>query len=806
MKKRIFSILLALTTIFSTFALSGTAVLAEGETTATPKLTVTASQSGNTASAVVALSGNPGVAGIKFNLSYDAEKLTPKSFGIGNDFKGATTNLNDTITSSPVTFVWTNDDDVKTDGTLIKVMFDVKTAGQASFGITGAELAKADKTTVTAETEGTSLNLTGGETPAYTEPTIVKPDAVENNKTYAGNANQILTTQANDADWQFAVDGVNGKRFSLLDINPNGGSSKYFILAANSYGDTRFYGADGTVKYYTKAGAHFNADDKESVANALNYEHIGKENPSGNDYLKASTIQTLDKKIVKYIDVNHLWKTEPDRFYQTGSTASGCYETTCGVALLSYSELLKYKDKIGYGIMGNNSTDFGTAGDRWKLRTTTNYASFSVAGLGVTMISSGGKVGYVGKVENNGYNFWIRPCFWLNNDFFKNVKLNLTYTGAEVKKALKNNYTYDELKEIYSADELTQIGLAPTSEYKPSEGYTNVFDMSSDDISSLTDFVTLTQNKVTYDNTAKKLSFDAAKDSTNIYESAYAKFNMPSASNYDISFKVKFTDAINKTDAKGNAAPYNGRYGNLKVTLREGGMPADAADGAVSGYLFNMSATEKYVGTTYDRVKYNGFYEKPLTVYESSKSFEENKDYAVAVKVYDLPNMNNQVKIEAYLDGKLYSEYTMSDTQAKKEYGNLLLTSTDSKFEITGLKINVAPRDMFDAEFSEVTNDDTRILKIDPKFLYTFNSGRENVNIPDNTKAFAALYGSDGKLKEIKVLAPAQNTISISDGLITTNGNAEFNISAGDKARVFFWDSNTLKPLTDKAFEYTVKQ
>lgn len=805
MKKRIFSILLALTTIFSTFALSGTAVLAEGETAATPKLTVTASQSGNTASAVVALSGNPGVAGIKFNLSYDAEKLTPKSFEIGNDFKGATTNLNDTITSSPVTFAWSNATDVTTDGTLIKVMFDVKTSGEASFGITGAELAKADKTTVTATAEGMSLTLTGGETPAYTEPTIVKPDAVENNNTYAENANQILTTQANDADWQFAVDGVNGKRFSLLDINPNGGSSKYFILAANSYGDTRFYGADSTVKYYTKAGAHFNADDKESVANALNHEHIGETNPNGDNYLKASTLQTLDEKIVSYIDMEHLWKTEPDRFYQTGSTASGCYETTCGVALLSYSELLKYKDKIGYGIMGNNSTDFGTAGTMWKLRTTADYASQSVVGLGVAMTSKDNKEGYVGKVGNGGYNFWIRPCFWLNNDFFKNVKLNLTHTGAEVKKALKNNYTYEDLKGIYSADELTQIGLAPTSEYKPSEGYTNVFDMSSNDISSLTDFVTLTQNKVTYDNTAKKLSFDAAKDSTNIYESAYAKFNMPSASNYDISFKVKFTDAINKTDAKGNAAPYNGRYGNLKVTLREGGMPADAADGAVSGYLFNMSATEKYVGTTYDRVKYNGFYEKPLTVYESSKSFEGNKYYTVAVKVYDLPNMNNQVKIEAYLDGKLYSEYTMSDTQAKKEYGNLLLTSTDSKFEITDLKINVAPRDMFDAEFGEVTNDDTRILKIDPKFLYTFNSGRENVNIPDNTKAFAALYGSDGKLKEIKVLAPAQNTISISDGLITTNGNAEFNISAGDKARVFFWDSNTLKPLTDKAFEYTVK-
>lgn len=796
--------------ILSTFALSGTAVLAEGETAATPKLTVTASQSGNTASAVVALSGNPGVAGIKFNLSYDAEKLAPKSFEIGNDFKGATTNLNDTITSSPVTFVWTNTDDVTANGTLIKVTFDVKTAGQASFSITDTKLVKADKEDVTAETEGTSLNLTGGETPAYTEPTIVKPDAVEYNKTYAENANQILTTQANDADWQFAVDGVNGKRFSLLDINPNGDSSKYFILAANNYGDTRFYGGKkynanpAEIKFYNEAGAHFNANDKESVADALNHEHIGETNPNGDNYLKASTLQTLDEKIVSYIDMEHLWRTEPDHFYEAGSTTSNCYETTCGVALLSYSELLKYKDKIGYGIMGNNSTDFGTDGTMWKLRTTADYASQSVVGLGVAMTSKDNKEGYVGKVGNGGYNFWIRPCFWLNNDFFKNVKLNLTHTGAEVKKALKNNYTYEDLKGIYSADELTQIGLAPTSEYKPSEGYTNVFDMSSDDISSLTDFVTLTQNKVTYDNTAKKLSFDAAKDSTNIWESADAKFNMPSASDYDVSFKVKFTAAINKTSESGEAADGNNRYGNLKVSLREGGNSVGTK--GTQYYAFNMSAKGEYVGATL-RSDAWGMGTGNLNVYGDT-TFEGNQEYTVAVKVYDLPNSDNKVKTEVYLGNELYSEFThtASTELGKKEHGNLVLTSTNSKFEITDLKINVAPRDMFDAEFSEVTNDDTRILKIDPKFLYTFNSGREDVNIPDNTKAFAALYGSDGKLKEIKVLAPAQNTISISDGLITTNGNAEFNISAGDKARVFFWDSNTLKPLTDKAFEYTVKQ
>ena len=100
---------------------------------------------------------------------------------------------------------------------------------------------------------------------------------------------------------------MNSKRFSLLDINPNGDSPKYFILAANNYGDTRFYGADSTAQYYTKPGAHFNADDKESVANALNYEHIGKENPNGNNYLQASTLQTLDKKIVSYVHLNKGW-------------------------------------------------------------------------------------------------------------------------------------------------------------------------------------------------------------------------------------------------------------------------------------------------------------------------------------------------------------------------------------------------------------------------------------------------------------------------------------------------------------------
>ena len=801
MKKRIFSILLALTTIFSTFALSGTAVLAEGETAATPKLTVTAFQNGNEVLAEVKLSENPGVAGIKFNLSYDAEKLAPKSFGIGNDFKGATTNLNDTITSSPVTFVWSNATDVTTDGTLIKVMFDVKTAGQASFGITGAELAKADKTTVTATAEGTSLTLTGDAASGYTEPEIVKPDAIAYNQKVADGATQILKNKDNNVDWLFAIQGVDGKRFSLLDINSNGGNSRYFILAANKYGQTRFYG--NTYKEFFTEDAHFNAEDHNSVADALNHEHIGETNPKGETGLKVGNIHILDSKIVKYIDMNHLWKTEPDRKYADNSTDSGCYETNCGVALLSYSELLKYKDKIGYGIMLENSTDYSGVDSRWRLRTTADYASTSMCNLGIGTGTSS-NLGFPEQTPNGGDN-WIRPCFWLNNDFFKNVKLNLTYTGAEVKKALKNNYTYEDLKGIYSADELKQIGLAPTSEYKPSEGYTNVFDMSSDDISSLTDFVTLTQNKVTYDNTAKKLSFDAAKDSTNIWESADAKFNMPSASDYDVSFKVKFTAAINKTSKSGEAADGNNRYGNLKVSLREGGNSVGTK--GTQYYAFNMSAKGDYVGATL-RSDAWGMGTDNLNVYGNT-TFEGNQEYTVAVKVYDLPNSDNKVKTEVYLDNELYSEFThtASTELGKKKYGNLVLTSTNSKFEITDLKINVAPRDMFDAEFSEVTNsDNTRILKIDPKFLYTFKSGREDVNIPDNTKAFAALYGSDGRLKEIKVSAPTEKSIKITETL-TTSEKIEFeNISAGDKARVFFWNSNTLKPLTDKAFEYTVKQ
>lgn len=489
--------------ILSAFALSGTAVLAEGETEGTPKLTVTASQSGNEVLAEVKLSENPGVAGIKFNLSYDAEKLSPRSSEIGKDFTGATTNLNDTSASSPVTFVWTNAADVTTEGTLIKVMFDVKTAGEASFGITEAELANADEKDVTAETEGTSLPLTGGET---------------------------------------------------------------------------------------------------------------------------------------------------------------------------------------------------------------------------------------------------------------------------------------------------------------ASGYTNVFDMSSDDISSLTDFVALTQNKVTYDAAARKLVFDAAKEPTNIWESADAKFNMPSASDYDISFKVKFTDPINKTNKSGQTADGQDRYGNLKVSFREGGNSAGTK--GTQYYAFNMSARQDYVGATL-RSNAWGMGTSNLKVY-GDKTFKENQEYTVAVKVYDLPNSDNQVKVEAYLDGKIYSEFTHTPSTelGKKKYGNLVLTSTNSKFEITELKINAAPRDMFDAEFSEENNDGTKSLKIGPKFLYTFADmkvKREAVKIPENTKAFAALYGSDGRLKEIKVSAPTKNSIEITETL-TTSENIEFkNISAGDKARVFFWDSETLKPLTDKAFEYTVK-
>ncbi len=124
MKKKVLSMLLVLILAFS---LSGNITYAAGDGT----LTVNA---GNITNGKVAVSidytGNPGIAGMAFALEFDKTKVTPSSYTKGTVLGGTPlSNLDqpglDWSSLDEVTFQWSSFTDVKNDGTLLTIIFDV---------------------------------------------------------------------------------------------------------------------------------------------------------------------------------------------------------------------------------------------------------------------------------------------------------------------------------------------------------------------------------------------------------------------------------------------------------------------------------------------------------------------------------------------------------------------------------------------------------------------------------------------------------------------------------------------------------
>lgn len=164
-----------------------------------------------------------------------------------------------------------------------------------------------------------------------------------------------------------------------------------------------------------------------------------------NDYLNGVDLwngvsgMKLPDGFKNYIDKNHVWLTE-------GGAADGpCpndYITTAAVSMLSLTEARKYAGK------------FGAKDNYIALRTPyTQNASYTLD------MFTDGTVRLLPLNDNAG----IRPCFWIGEDFFGNVRLDLTKTGNAVKKAIRERYTRGEMSKLYDEDELTALGYS-TSE------------------------------------------------------------------------------------------------------------------------------------------------------------------------------------------------------------------------------------------------------------------------------------------------------------------------------------------------------
>lgn len=240
-----------------------------------------------------------------------------------------------------------------------------------------------------------------------------------------------------DERYIFRVQGSD-KRFLFLD-EADDNNSKFFVMAIDYYGEKQYHKADKSK---------FDPKDPDSIAYYLNTEFIEK------GYYASMPKKTfkLPQPIIDHINFNHVWQCE-----EAGSDAPDPYKIKCGVALLSQTELIQYANKIGWD--DNFKTKkYDFTPKPWAIRSTDsaypeNWNLAIRPEIDKTMINW---LGYTSTAIG------IRPCFWLDIDFFRENAIELSTMGEGVKEIFKKYYTIDEMLELYSRQDCYDyLGYTP---------------------------------------------------------------------------------------------------------------------------------------------------------------------------------------------------------------------------------------------------------------------------------------------------------------------------------------------------------
>lgn len=226
-----------------------------------------------------------------------------------------------------------------------------------------------------------------------------------------------------DEKYIFKIEGSN-QRFLLVD-EADSYTSKFFVVALDYYG-SKVWHASGSDR--------FDPEDPESMAYYLNNDFI----KFGYTSSMAARTYKLPQQIIDHIDFEHEWDCE---WGKIGGDAPNDYKIKCGVAIPSQEELKKYADKIGWD--DNYAVDSDFNPKPWAVRATDfgGYIVCARPNIDKTMLNT------FGQTWNA---IGIRPCIWLDADFFREVKIDLSSMGSRVKDVFKRYYTLDEMTGLYS--------------------------------------------------------------------------------------------------------------------------------------------------------------------------------------------------------------------------------------------------------------------------------------------------------------------------------------------------------------------
>ncbi len=247
---------------------------------------------------------------------------------------------------------------------------------------------------------------------------------------YNAKVGNGYTTAENAANYKFSV---GTETFSLLDVSDDA-DSKYFVITNNAVAGFPFYANTDVVNYFEIVSGSGDAHAKKYPSWALNGEYFQKGWVFNSFTGVSSTVR-------EYIDFSHEWTCEK-------SYSNEEYKITAGIAYPSANEISTYSDR--FLVADSTSAPF-------VIRTLRNQEGARFGTVNATGTDNW-KYQAIGLGESASWQK-VRPVFWLNEDFFASVPVDLATAGAAVKQEIKKQDTKDLLA-IYSETDLeTYLGM-----------------------------------------------------------------------------------------------------------------------------------------------------------------------------------------------------------------------------------------------------------------------------------------------------------------------------------------------------------
>lgn len=259
--------------------------------------------------------------------------------------------------------------------------------------------------------------------------------SVDTTDTATGLGDIIMPEKVN-ADYAFTTT-TNGTvyHYQVLDAVSVDGKKQYYIYCNDLYGKNPTASATN----------EFDPEVDGNIAKWLNTTFLNGEQGDG--------FVALDTNIKPYI-AEHDWLVEANAKAPGGYPKTD-YTAKCKIALLSITEYAKYSKKIGWGAYVNGTLT--SNGIHAFLR--------SPVGNSSDLRTLYAANGCTANVKANFATAQLRPAFYVSEDYFKNVKLNLDTAGSEVKKIIS------ELNpSIYTPDEMLALKGVFTISADGSEG------------------------------------------------------------------------------------------------------------------------------------------------------------------------------------------------------------------------------------------------------------------------------------------------------------------------------------------------